>query len=308
MKKILYLLLAVLTVGACTANRNILNEKMSKYPADKYITKVAFGQTKNDAKDAAVAELAKLFDDLPQDDASQIRRDNIISQIKAVQWWKNRENKRYYAIAVLEREPALETIQPYYAPIEGQLNGVVSKIAGESDKYVKLKHAFTMPPLLDKREELDREYRKISFDGSAYDEDALYSYKSIYNKTLYDVKINAALSGSDDITVKTYIIDALNELGFGVGEDLKTYDIELTMDIKIENYESDTLQGLYWSTATATVSLKDVETGGIFATFSESERVGSARGEDAKRRSLVAAGKKCAPVIKEKFVEYIEKK
>lgn len=308
MRKILFILFAAALAGACATNRNILNEKMAKYPADKYITKVAFGQTKNEAKEAAAAELAKIFDDLPQDENSQIRRDNIIAQIKAAQWWKNRENKRYYAIAVLEREPALDILKPYYPPIEEQLNGAVSKIAGESDKYVKLKYALTIPDLLEKREELDREYRKISFDASSYDEDALYSYKSVYNKTLYDIKINAVLSGSDDITVKTYIIDALNELGFGVGEDLKVYDIELTMDIKIDDYESSSLEGLYWSTATATVSLKDAETGGIFATFSESERAGSARGEDAKRKSLVAAGKKCAPVIKSKFVEYIEKK
>lgn len=308
MKKLAFLLCAVVLFAACASNRNILNEKIAKYPADKYLTKIASGQTKKDAKEAAVAELSKLFEGLPQDEAAQIRRDNIISQIKAVQWWKNRQNKRYYAIAALEREPSLEIIKPYYAPIDGQLNNMAAKIAGESDKFVKLKYAVEMPALLAKREKLDGEYRRISFDGSAYNEEDLYSYKSIYNKTFYDIKINAVITGADDITVKTYLIDALNELGFGVGENLQIYDIELAMDTRIDKYASSTLDGLFWSTATATVALKDMETKGIFATFSETERVGSARGEEAKRRSLVAAGKKCAPVIKSKLIDYIQKK
>ncbi len=308
MKKLAFVLSAALLLGACASNRNILNEKMSKYPAEQYLTKVAFAQTKAEAKAAAAAELAKLFDGLPESEGSEVRRDNILSLIKTVQWWKNKENKRYYAIAVLERNPALKTIEPYYLPIDGQLNALTAKIAAESDKFVKIKSAISMPALLAKREALDSEYRRISFDASAYNEETLYFYKSIYNKTFYDIKINAVLTGVDDITVKTYIIDALNDLGFGVGEKLSNYDIELSMNTQIDKYASSTLDGLYWSTATATVALKDAATQGIFATFSETERVGSARGEEAKRRSLVAAGKKCAPTVKTKLLDYIQKK
>ena len=308
MKRITILLAAAVFLTACATNRNILSEKMAKYPADKYLTKVAFGQTKKDAKDAAKAELEKLFDGLPEYKDSQIRRENILSQIKVVQWWKNKENKRYYAIAALQRQPALDILVPYYSSIDGQLNNISSKIAAEQDKFVKVKYAVMIPDLLAKRDEIDNEYRRISFDGSAYNEEALYSFKSIYNKTFYDIKINAVITGADDITVKTYIIDALNELGFGVGENLKDYDMELNMNTHIDKYASNTLDGLYWSTATATVSLKDMATGGVFATFSETERDGSSRGEEAKRRSLVAAGKKCAPVIKTKLIDYIQKK
>lgn len=309
MKKITLLVAAVALLAACATNRNILSEKMAKYPADKYLTKVAFGQTKKDAKDAAKAELEKLFDGLPEYKDSQIRRENILSQIKVVQWWKNKENKRYYAIAALQRQPALEVLVPYYSTTDGQLNNISSKIAAEPDKFVRVKYAVMIPDLLAKRDEIDSEYRRISFDGSAYNEEALYSFKSIYNKTFYDIKINAVITGADDITVKTYIIDALNELGFGVGENLKDYDIELDMNTHIDKYASNTLDGLYWSTATATVALKDMATGGgIFTTFSETERNGSSRGEEAKRRSLVAAGKKCAPVIKAKLIDYIQKK
>jgi len=308
MKRITLLLAAAVFLAACATNKNILSEKMAKYPADKYLTKVAFGQTKKDAKDAAKAELEKLFDGLPQYKDCEVRRDNILSQIKVVQWWKNKENKRYYAIAALERQPALDVLVPYYSSIDGQLNNITAKIAAEPDKFVRVKSAVMIPDLLAKRDEIDSEYRRISFDGSAYNEEALYSFKSIYNKTFYDIKINAVITGADDITVKTYIIDALNELGFGVGENLKDYDIELNMNTRIDKYASNTLDGLYWSTATATVALKDMATGGIFTTFSETERNGSARGEEAKRRSLVAAGKKCAPVIKAKLIDYIQKK
>ena len=89
---------------------------------------------------------------------------------------------------------------------------------------------------------------------------------------------------------------------------MKDYDIDLGIETVADNYPSKTTDGLYWSTATANVTLKDKQTEGVFAAFSQAQRIGASRAEEAQRRSLIAAGQASAPEIKVKLLEYIDKK
>ena len=91
-------------------------------------------------------------------------------------------------------------------------------------------------------------------------------------------------------------------------ENLENADIELIMKAYIDKYESKTLKGLNWCSSTATVTLKDLATGGIFAIYSKTERVGASRKEDAQLRSLVAAGQDAALAVKQKVIDYLDKK
>jgi hypothetical protein len=308
MKNFFILALSAFVFAACAGNRNILNEKMSKYPADRYITKIASAQDKKAAKENAVNELKKLFDGLDNYLDSEVRRESISSKVYGAQWWKDKASGKYYAIAVLERGPAQLTLQPFYASIDAKLANIQNRILSEQDKYVRLKNAVQMPPLFAQRRQLDEEYKLLAFDVSAYDEDKLYSFKSTYNKTFYDIKINAEITGVADESVKTHLIDALNSMGFSVGENLPDYDISLILKTSVDKYPSKTTDGLFWNTATVNVSLKDFAAGGIFATFTKSVKDGSSRADEAQRRSLLAVGADSAPVIKQKILEYIQKK
>jgi hypothetical protein len=308
MKKLFIPALAIIFFAACAGNRNILNKKMAKYPAAEYITKIASAQDKKAAKEVAVEELKKIFDGLGNYQDSAVRRENILSQIRAEQWWKDKASGKYYAIAVLERAPAQLILRPYYEPIDGKLENLRARVTGEQDKYVRLKNAVQMQPLFAQRQQLDNEYKLLAFNASAYDEDKLYAFKSVYNKTFYDIKINAEIFGVSDESVKIYLIDALNSIGFYVGEGLTAYDIGLVIKTSVDKYVSKSTDGLFWSTATINVSLRDAATGGVFAAFTKSERDGSMREDEARRRSLIAVGADSAPIIKQKILEYIQKK
>ena len=308
MKKLYIAISAALLLAACAGNKNILNDKMAKYPADKYITKIAAAKEKEEAKAAALKDLKALFNNLDNYEDSAVRRESILSKAYTAQWWKDKASGKYYAIAVLERGPAMTTLKPFYTSIDGRLSSLAQRIQSEQDKYVRLKDAALMPPLFAQREQLDSEYRLLSFNASAFDEDKLYAWKAAYNKAFYDIKFNAKITGADDSAVKTYIIDALNSMGFYIGEGIENPDIELTINTVADKYPSKTTDGLFWCSSTATVALKDMATKGIFATFTETERIGSARAEEAQRRSLIAVGVKSVPVIKLKMIEYVNKK
>ncbi|MDR0735130.1 MAG: hypothetical protein LBG16_05565 [Elusimicrobiota bacterium] len=308
MKKLSVLCACAFALAACAGNKNILNEKMAKYPADKYITKIASAPEKEAAKQAALKDLRALFDRLPKTQESVPRRESILARAAAVQWWKDKPSGKYYAIAALERAGAQQTMQPFYAPIDGKLAALAKRIGNEQDKFVRVKDAMQMQPLLEQRAALDAEYRLLAFDSSAYDEDKLYAFRSAFNKAFYDIKINCVLTGTDDDAVKTAIIDGLNGMGFAVGEDLPVADMQLSINTKVTKISSKTTDGLYWADSTATVALKDIRTGGVFATFSKFGRDGSGRPEEARRRSMIAIGADSVPVIKQKLLEYIQRK
>ena len=154
----------------------------------------------------------------------------------------------------------------------------------------------------------DEEYKIVSHDKIAYQENNLNSFKNSYSKAFSNVKIIYEFEGFEDKIVKSKVIETLNNLGFGVSEIKQDSDIILHMNIVLDNFSSQTTDGLYWCTATANVNLKEAQNGNIFATLSQSQRTGSFRPEEAQRRSQIAAGQSCAPIVKEKLLQYINKK
>lgn len=308
--KQLFIIVPVLALMCACSNKNVLRENLKTYPYDKYLSKVASANTKAEAKEAALTEIKNIFATLPADDQSQARRDNILSLAKIAKTWKVKQdgNKRYYAMAILERQPAMEALQPYYTGYDAKIESLTKKLNEEPDKFVRIKYALQMEKLLKERNPLDDEYKILSYDATPYNEELLYNAHAAYNRAFYEVKISSKIIGDEQETVKTPIIDTLNSLGFQVGENLPNADIELIMKVYVDKYESKTLQGLNWCTSTATVNLKDLATGGIFATYSKTEREGSTRKETSQLRSLIAAGQDAALAVKEKVLNYLERK
>lgn len=312
MKKLIRLLvvLPVLALCACSGNKNILRENSKAYPYEKYLSKVASAATKDEAKEAALAELKGIFSALPSDPASEARRDNLLSSAKVVKTWKIKKDgtKRFYALAVLERKPALEALQTYYVGYDVKIDNLTKKLNEEQDKFVRIKYAMQMADLLEQRSALDAEYKILSYDATPYNEELLYNARAAYNRAFYKIKISSKITGDEQEIIKTPIIDNLNTLGFQVGEDLDKADIELRMKVYTDKYESDKVKGLNWCTSIATVTLKDLATGGVVVTYSKTERVGSHRKEEAQRRSLVAAGQQAALAVKQKVLDYLQKR
>ena len=308
MKKLLILSFALILFSACS-NKHVMVKNAEKYPADKYITEVAYADTKEQAKENALKEIKTLFASLPAGDTyTQTRRQAILDSAKIVETWKDKTNKKYYAMAAIEREQAQKLIEPSYTQIDSKMATLSGKIEQETNKWRALQYAFNMEELLDQRQKLDDEYKLVSHDKLAYKADTLNNFKNNYAKAFNDVKIIYEFEGFEDKIVKSKVIEALNELGFGVSEIKQDGDIILHMNIVLDNFSSKTTDGLHWCTATANVNLKEAADGKIFATLSQSQRIGSFRPEEAQRRSQIAAGQVCAPIVKEKLLQYINKK
>lgn len=308
MKKLLTLSFALLLISACS-NKHILVKNAEKYPADKYITKVAYAEKKDQAKENALKDIKTLYASLPRGDSyTEARRQAVLDSAKIVETWKDKINKRYYAMAAIDREQAKKITEPAYAQIDGKLKNMANKIEQEQNKWHAVQYAFAMEELFKERQGLDAEYALISHNETAYQENALNDFKNSRAKALDNIKIVYEFEGFEDKIVKSKVIEALNDLGFGVSEKPQESDIILHMNIALDQFPSKTTNALYWCTATANVNLKEASNGNIFATISEPQKVGTFRQEEAQRRSQIAAGQAVAPKVKEKLVQYINKK
>lgn len=308
MKKLLTLSIALLLISACS-NKHIMVKKTEKYPVDKYITKISYDTQKDTAKENALKDIKAIFASLnPGDAYTQARRQAILDSAKVVETWKDKANKKYYALAVIDRNQAQKLIEPAYAQIDSKMQTMANNIDNEENKWRALQYAFAMEDLFAQRQELDEEYKLVSYDKLAYQENNLNNFKNSYSKAFDNVKIIYEFEGFEDKIVKNKVIEAINNIGFGVSEIQQDSDIILHMNIILDKFPSKTTDGLYWCTATANVNLKEAKNGNIFATISQSQRTGSFRPEEAQRRSQIAAGQACAPIVKEKLLQYINNK
>ncbi|MBQ4493083.1 MAG: hypothetical protein II972_00550 [Elusimicrobiaceae bacterium] len=308
MKKLLTLSFALLLISACS-NKHILVKNAEKYPADKYITKVAYASKKDQAKQQALKDIKTLYASLPEGDTyTQARRQAVLDSAKIVETWKDKINRKYYAMAAIDREQAKKITEPAYTRIDGKLKNMAEKIEQEPNKWRAVQYAFAMEELFKERQALDEEYALVSHNEIAYQENSLNDFKNSHAKAFDNIKIVYEFEGFEDKIVKSKVIEALNDLGFGVSEKPQESDIILHINIVLDKFPSQTTNGLYWCTSTANVNLKEAPSGNIFATLSESQKVGTFRHEEAQRRSQIAAGQACAPIVREKLVQYINKK
>ena len=155
--KQLFVIVPMLAVMCACGNKNVLRENLKDYPYDKYLSKVASANTKDEAKATAIEEIQNIFATLPTDQESQIRRENILSLAKIAKTWKVKQGdtKRYYAMAILERKPAMEAMQPYYTGYDANIESLTKKLNEETDKFVRIKYALQMEKLLKERNPLD---------------------------------------------------------------------------------------------------------------------------------------------------------
>ncbi|ACC97755.1 hypothetical protein Emin_0191 [Elusimicrobium minutum Pei191] len=306
MKKILALTVCAVILAACsTVNKNTLSYKLSKVSSEKYITGVGFAQDKKEAQERAKADIQAFFNATSAGQMPVVA--DIYNHAFIEETWKDKQTNTYYAIAALERKVAKNMIKNNLDAMDSQLAGLVMQFNMKQDKFAKVKTALKIQPLLLKRNALEDLHEKIDYTGQGYDPQNFSSLKNIVYQSMNDVRFSLQVLGKNSEILHTHIINALNEMGLSVAINQEA-DISVDVNSEIVEYPSKRLEGLYWCSATATVGLKDVETGGIFARFSISGRQGSSRTEEAVKRTMDDIGQSAGKEIKDRLYDYLERR
>jgi len=191
--------------------------------------------------------------------------------------------------------------------LDGRLGGLVSQFKTDNDKFSKIKTALKIQPLLVRRNGFEDLYEKIDYNGAGYDPQNFAALKNVVYESMNSVKFSLNVLGQNSEILQTYIIDALNKMGLSVAVN-EASDIAIDVNGEITEFPSKRVGALFWCSATATVSLKDAATGGIFGRFSISDRQGSFRSDEAVKYTMNAVGKQAGDETAKKVSDYLQRR
>ena len=309
MKKIVVLSAVALLLNACSGlNRKTVSYQVAKWDASKYYVVAGEGTSK---KDSAQNALDRMQQELKQHTpaAAQDIIGDLMANASVKKTWRNPETaaKHYYSLAVLPRKNAQTVLTPLLNQTDAQLGGLAAQFSDPADPLADLKIAYKMQPLVQRRKALDEVYQFVDENRHSYMPETFGPYQNILKQKMAAVLVGIEGEGRESAVMVTYVVDALNKMGFGVvQQDNPDQVLTVKVQTEVEGYNSKKVNGLIWCTSSAAVSLLDAARGATFSRFNVSQRAGTTRREDSLRRSMQTAGEQAAQEIETRLEAYLK--
>ncbi len=309
MKKVA-LLCATLMLGACGGlNKNTVTYQMSKYDTASYYVVAGDGATKQEAADKAVDTMQKELRTHTTPAAGAHVVDDLLANAEVEKVWRDKQTneKHYFALAVLPRQKAADTLAPLLNQADAQLNGLSKQFADPADPLADLKVAYKMRPIIERRLALDELYQFLQHDRAGYMPENFAPYKNTFKEKMSAVLVGVDITGVESDVLVTYVVNALNKMGLAVVDSADPEQV-LTVQIKteVDNYSSKKVNGLVWCASIAAVSLTDTQRGATFARFYVYDRAGTSRLADSMRRSMQGVGEQAAKEVVTHLENYLK--
>ncbi len=312
MKKWISLFLGLCLTACAGVNKNTVSYQMSKYDQYAYYVVAGEGPTKEAASANALENMRKSFVQNVPEVSSIEQIDDIMANALVDKVWRDKsqkEPKNYFALAVLKRQTAELILQVPANALDAQLGALAGKLQTTDDKFAGLRAAFSMEPLILKRNIVQDFYIFISQDHAGYESERFEVYKKLYNDRLAAVKVAVVVRGEENAVLLSRLIDAVNQMGLStVSPDDPTALLAVETDAKVDGYGSERLKGLEWAATSAAVHLRDLQAGTTFASFTLHDRAGTGRKEDSVRKSMESLGSRAATEIVKRLTNYLKTK
>lgn len=306
MKKIALLAMTAVLAAACsTVNKNTLSYKLSKVNGEKFLTAVSSGFEKKADAEADAKRIMK-----NRLTAAGGENDIIVADLYNHAFiqdtWRDKTNKKYYAIAALERRVGKDMIIKEIHNLDGQINGLASQFE-TADKFGQVRTGLKIQPVIEQRNSFQDLYALLDFGGQGFEADKYNALKKSIYESLNKVKFSLTVKGANSNILHSHIINGLNEIGLSVAIN-EAADISVDVTSEINEYPSKIVNGLMWCRSTSTIALKDMSTGGIFSTFTVTDRQGSSRAEEAVIRTMDSVGQSSSVEVQTRLLNYLAKR
>lgn len=311
MKKVLTGVVSVLLLCACSSlNKNTVSYQKAKWDANKYYVVAGDGASKKSSAQQALDNMKReLALHAPAQSVEFLP--DLMANAAVKKTWRDHEatSKHYYSLAVLPRENAQTVLTPSLNQLDAQLGGLAQQFSTPADPLADLKVAYKMQPLLEQRAAIDELYQFVDAAHQTYMPETFTPYKSVLKQKMSAVLVGIDGEGKDSAVMVSYIVAALNKMGFGVVDnDNPAKVLTVKLQTEVDGYNSKKVNGLIWCTSSAAVSLIDEENKAVFSRFNVSQRAGTTRRADSLYRSMQAAGEQAATEIAARLENYLKNK
>ncbi len=312
MKKWFILVCAAGLCACAGVNKNTISYQMSKYDQHTYYVVAGEGADKETASADALSNMKKALEQAVPDAKGFSQIDDIVANAKIGKVWRDKsskDQKRYFALAVLKRQTGEKVLEPSMNELDARLGALATQLQATEDKFAGLRAAFAMQPLIVKRNILQDLYIFVSEDHQGYETERFNQYKKLYNDRLAAVKVAVILRGEESHVLLSRVTDAMNQMGLSaVDANDPSAVLSVEVDAQVDGYGSDRVKGLEWAATSAAVSLRDLQAGATFARLNVYDRAGTSRKADSLRKSMEGIGDKSSVEIIKRLTDYLKTK
>lgn len=301
---------ALLLCACSSLNKNTVSYQKSKWDAAKYYVVAGDGTSKKSASQQALDNMKKELTLHTPAQATEFLPD-LMANASVKKTWRDNESagKHYYALAVLPRQNARAVLTPSLDQLDARLGGLSEQFATPADPLGDLKIAYKMQELVDQRKAIDEVYQFVDDNHQTYMPETFTPYKAVLKQKMNSVLVGIDGEGTESAVMVSYIVAALNKMGFGVVDnDNPAKVLTVKLQTEVSGYNSQKVNGLIWCTSSAAVSLIDEETKAVFSRFNVSQRAGTTRRGDSLYRSMQASGEQAAQEVAARLETYLKNK
>lgn len=303
-KKLIALIIASVFIVGCASSQKTVSHKLAKYPKTQYIAESGTDYSETKAMELAVFGIIDQFPTLKNSGYIEIEK-KIMDSIRIDETWLDKKTGETNSIAILQRDPIKNILKSDIDGLMLSLKGYESRINNSKDKLEKVKYAMNISNFAKKASFINEQIRVIDYENKGYREQEIDDINSLVTKTLNELKVAVVFSTEENEIIKTSVVKALNSLGLQADVTLENPDMEIEISIETNTFDSPTMGGLYWAESVTSVSMKDMETKGIFARFTHKSKDGSFREQRAVKKSFTNTGKDIADKIYNSLYIYI---
>lgn len=305
MKKLIILaIIGIFIVGCASSRKKTASYKLAQYPKTQYIAESGTDYSEIKAMEIAIFKITDQFPTLKNSGYIGIEK-KIMDSIRIDETWLDKKTGETNSIAIMKRDPIKNILKSDIDGLMLSLKGYASRINNSKDKYEKVKYAMSISKFSKKASFINEQIRVIDYENKGYLEKEISDINTLVSKTLSELKVAVVFSTEENEIIKTSVIKALNDLGLQADISLENPDMEIEVSIETNSFDSPTMDGLYWAESITSVSMKDMETKGVFARFTHKAKDGSFREQRAVNKSFTNTGKEIAGKIYSSLYLYI---
>ena len=303
------------------------------YPSSMYLTGVGYAPDRQSAEDRARAEISKIFhskidartrtyqeylqtvsgsktkttDNVAIEDITRVSTQKVLSGVRIVQVYKQRKPQPlFYALAVLDRSQAKEILQGKIRELDQNINRLVSLSRQETDKLSRIKYLKASVEEYILRDAYNTELRIVNPSGQGIPSAVSFTdlKRQLSDTLLRDFFIAVSVKGSRAIEIRQALIEALNQKGFSVLDDLGRASVLArgTVEINPIKQESSEWKFVRWK---AYFDLVDQQGGAVFGSVKKTGREGHLTVSQAEERAVRKMRKLLAAEIAQDMTKFI---
>ncbi|MFZ3072389.1 MAG: hypothetical protein WA162_04025 [Thermodesulfobacteriota bacterium] len=292
-----------------------------KYPEADYLTATGAAVSEEGARNAALAELSRIFESkIKSDTLDRVRyaseggsekfKAEIESEVNVAtavdlegvsigSEWYDDAKKTYYAVAALPRAEARNKWQKDIGNIDAEIQAELDSAESQESVLFKLRSFNTARSLWVRREVLVSRLRVIGSPPPS----SPYDMKNVLNSTARiksEMLIYVGISGNSSIDAATTLSAALSGKGYSLTPTRSKADAVVEGVAEVSGVDVSNPPWKY-ARASISISMKDLKSGAIAAEVKTDKRAGHMSFEEAGHKAMKEASLRASETLLEFF-------